>query len=399
MRVTFVLPGISLIGGVRVVFEYANRLQERGHEVNIVYPFMPYFMGDIYSVNKFKNKLVDIYLNTYRLFKNKKSCFSLKVPLIRVPTLGLKYIKYIENKIPDADIIIATSWETAYSVNKLSMNKGRKLYFIQHYEIWDLWSDEHCWELLEELSSTDFSLSMADISPKRKNLKLFKELVDNSYKLPLEKVTISTWLKQIIEIKLESEVKEVIPNAVDDIFYKEVIFDSNTHKIKILMPYRSSRWKGSKEGIEAFKMIKERCSNVEFIMYGPMKGKEIPSWINFYESISDEELRRLYNIADIFVYPSWVEGFGLPPMEAMACGCAVVTTNVGGIPDYSISGSTVITVPVKNPQKLSDSVIKLIENEYERKQIAEAGLKYVQRFTWNEATDKFEGILIDSLKK
>ena len=58
------------------------------------------------------------------------------------------------------------------------------------------------------------------------------------------------------------------------------------------------------------------------------------------KGISRIEIRNIYNSCDVFLSPSWAEGSQAPPMEAMACGCAVLATNVGGIPDYAIAGET-----------------------------------------------------------
>ena len=127
-------------------------------------------------------------------------------------------------------------------------------------------------------------------------------------------------------------------------------------------------------------------------MYGAKRGKDIPEWIKFHERVPDNELRELYSSSDIFALPSWVEGCQLPPMEAMACGCAVVATNVGGVPDYAINGETVLASPQKDPEALAQNIIKLLENEDERKRIAENGYDYIRQFTWDKATDELEKV-------
>lgn len=390
MRITFILPTKGLGGGVRVVFEYANRLQERGHKVNIVYPLIPLNIGPKFNLKSQWSQCIGTISNLKNGVHN--DWFNLKANLVRVPTIDSRYLKIHENIIPDADVVVATSWETAYSVNILSSKKGEKLYFIQHYEIWRLWNDNKCWDDAEKIVTNldNICLAMADIIPQNNDLKLVKNLVDNTYKMPLKKITISSWLNELIEKKMNEKVEATIINGVNfDIFHQESVKRSENN-IRILMPNRNTIWKGTEDGIKAFTIVKEKYPEAEFIMYGSKQKNALPNWIKTYENIPDNELRYLYNCSDIFVCPSWTEGCQLPPMEAMACGCAVVATNVGGVPDYSINEKTIISVPPKNPEKLADAIIRLIENESERKTIAKNGYDYIRRFTWEKATDEME---------
>lgn len=399
MKITFVLPGIGIGGGVRVVFEYANRLQDRGHEVNVVYPLLSLRIKPKFNLKSLAGHALGAALN----FKkgNKVDWFNLRAKLIRVPTLSPRYVKFVEKLIPDADIVVATSWETAYPVSKLNEKKGEKFYFVQHYEIWDVWNEEECWKEAEKIEGdpNKLCLAMSDAIPKNKNLRKIKNLVDNTYKIPLKKITISLWLKELIEKKFGEKVETLIVNGVNfDIFYKENK-EEDMDKIKVLMPYRPIIWKGTEDGLNAFRIVKEKYPDVEFIMYGAKRGKDIPEWIKFHERVPDNELRELYSSSDIFVLPSWVEGCQLPPMEAMACGCAVVATNVGGVPDYAINGETVLASPQKDPEALAQNIIKLLENEDERKRIAENGYTHVKQFTWDKATDQLEEIFKKYVQK
>lgn len=397
MKITFVLPGTgnSVAGGMRVVYEYANRLKERGHEVNVIYPLIPPITSDS-SLKSFRDQTVGALKNLKR--GNKISWFHLEARLIRAASISPKIVKLVERSVPDADVVVATSWETAYFVNKLKKSKGEKFYFIQHYEIWNMWYDEELWRKAESLEKdpNKLCLAMHDVVPADAKLRKIKSLVDATYKMPLTKITISSWLRDLLEVKFKEKVEGVIINGVNfETFYKQT---TNRREKKILMPYRPAKDKGTEDGIKAFIIVKEKHPNVKFVLYGVASKEQVPDWITKCGMVSDNELKELYNSSEIFVLPSWVEGFGLPPMEAMACGCAVVATNVGGIPDYAIAGETAMVSPPRNSEALAENIIELLENEEKLRKIAEAGHKHIQQFTWERATDQMEQIFLKNQK-
>lgn len=83
----------------------------------------------------------------------------------------------------------------------------------------------------------------------------------------------------------------------------------------------------------------------------------------------------------------------MPPMEAMACKFAGVTTNIGAVPDYTIPGKTALVSPTHCPESLAENIIELIENEKLRKQISENGYRHiVKNFTWSKAPDELEEV-------
>jgi len=392
MKVTFVVPSLDLGGGVRVVFEYANRLTERGHEVSIVYPLTPSSMKPGLSIASLIKRMGYTALKTIR--GNEVNWFDVKAKIVRIPTINPSSILNIEHLVPDADVIIATAWETAYFVNNLNNRKGKKFYFIQHYEIWDIWNDDRCWELAEKIESDPnrLCLAMHDIHPEDEYSQKVKDLVDATYVMPLHKITISSWLKELIEDKFGAKVDATIINGINtEIFYSNKT--KSKKNITVLMPYRPMIWKGTADGIKALETVKRKYPKTEIRLYGSEIDQNLSKWAVFYENPSDDDLRALYSSSDIFVLPSFVEGCQLPPMEAMACGCAVVATNVGGVPDYAIDGKTILASPPRRPELLVKNIMRLIENEDKRVSIARSGYEHIQQYTWERATDQFEEAL------
>jgi glycosyltransferase involved in cell wall biosynthesis len=98
--------------------------------------------------------------------------------------------------------------------------------------------------------------------------------------------------------------------------------------------------------------------------------------------VSEEDLRALYSSCRVAVYPSLYEGFGLPPLEAMACGAAVITSNIQTI--LETVGEAARTVSPTDVQGLAGAILELLENEAERSRLARAGMKRAAEFSWEK---------------
>jgi glycosyltransferase involved in cell wall biosynthesis len=93
--------------------------------------------------------------------------------------------------------------------------------------------------------------------------------------------------------------------------------------------------------------------------------------------VSDEDLRELYSSCTAFIYPSIYEGFGLPPLEAMACGAPVIASQVP-----SIKKSVARIVSATDSKDLARNVIELLQDEHARQSLSIRGLEYAQAFSW-----------------
>jgi glycosyltransferase involved in cell wall biosynthesis len=402
LKITFVLQemGVGAVGGIRVVYEYANRLSDKGHQVTIVYPLTPYVPR--LKGSSPKDQLRWLKGQTRWLIQNLKrrknvGWFGVKARIKVIPTNSPAFSGFSQRWIPDADVVLATAWETAYLVSKLGSKKGKKFYFIQHYEIWPVWNDDSSWQKAEAIESdpNKLCLAMHDVTPDNPKLKAFKDLVDASYKLPLNKIVISTWLKQLIEEKFGEPARGPIPNGVN---FQTFFLENTLHMgNRVLMPWRPAKWKGTQHGLNAYSQAHQQFPDVEFALHGVRAQNDLPDWIVKHGRVSDDELRHLYNQSDIYVIPSWVEGSQLPPMEAMACGCAVVATNVGGVTDYAVAGKTVLVSPPRKPEALAANLIELLGNKEKLKDMAKAGNEYIAQFTWEKATNSLEEILKSTL--
>lgn len=104
--------------------------------------------------------------------------------------------------------------------------------------------------------------------------------------------------------------------------------------------------------------------------------------IIFAGYVSDNDLLKLYNTADLYIRPSWYEGFGLPPLEAMACGCPVIVSNVASLPE--VVGDAGILVDPYNINEWADVIYDVLINDGLRQDMIKKGLTRAKMFSWQK---------------
>lgn len=114
-----------------------------------------------------------------------------------------------------------------------------------------------------------------------------------------------------------------------------------------------------------------------------MLKSRISSRIHLLGYVEDELIPNLYSAADIFIFPSLYEGFGLPPLEAMACAVPVVSSNISSIPE--VVDDAALLINPQNPLEISIGIKKILELPELRSQLIERGLRQAAQFTWDKA--------------
>ena len=111
---------------------------------------------------------------------------------------------------------------------------------------------------------------------------------------------------------------------------------------------------------------------------------------------TDQELAEIYSQCDVYVSPSWYEGFALTPLEAMACGVPVVSTRLG-VEDYASHEHNALITSPREPNQLANEIIRLLRDRDLREKLIENGLKTADALTWDKTTDRVEAAFKESL--
>jgi glycosyltransferase involved in cell wall biosynthesis len=110
----------------------------------------------------------------------------------------------------------------------------------------------------------------------------------------------------------------------------------------------------------------------------------------FLGYVAEEHLPALYCLADLLVFPSLYEGFGLPPLEAMACGTPVITSNSSSLPE--VVGEAGLMVPAQDPEALAETIAMVLADPGLREDLVRKGLSRASEFTWQAAGEKLLAI-------
>lgn len=353
MKINIILPSIGTSGGIDVINRYAKLLAAKEHDVKI---YKSFYQPNLYRYDsQLKNNIHRVYCAIKSLLSFKDNDNEL---ISYVPRVSDKYIR-------DADVTIATAWYTAYWINELSAEKGKKFYFIQGFEIWDN-----------------------------------KELGINSYNLPLNKIVISSWIEEQIKISTNQSGFPKLINGVDsDFFVEGKTINKNNNNVDCLMLNHNLSKKGIKYGLMAFEQAQKKCPNLKLTMFGMNDSSNLPDYVKYYQNPSHNLLRNLYKESDIFIFPSLEEGWGLTPVEAMASRCAVVASNTGFVKDIGVDGKNILISEPKDYIKMSDNIIKLVKDRELFTNISEAGYKTVEELNWSKCADKLENLLLNEVIK
>lgn len=354
MRITFILPGYPWgpVGGFRVVYQYANELVALGHDVAVVHArYIAGLGGTTWrgGVRRLLGRVRDAWLEPTIWWQ----------PID--PRVELHYVREpVPEAVPEGDVVFATAWQTARYVLDLPPSRGAKFYLVQDFAPW--------------LGSA--------------------EAIGETWRWPLTKVAISTWIRDAVVAAGGADVV-TIPNGIDrpSLALRSPIAGRPR---RVAMMYSGAPYKGVADGVEALVRAKRAVPQMEAVLFGsPRRPRWLPGWIRYERNLPDDALVDLYNGTAVFLCSSTAEGFALPPAEAMACGCAVATTDCGGNREYAEDGVTALISEPEEPGALAENLVRLLRDDTLRIRLAEAGQERIRGFAWSRSARRLEACLME----
>lgn len=344
MNIVFFRHSLLSRGGDKMIVVYANHLVESGHNVTI------------------KTNLVDTVFALDERIGIEPLRFSGKIG-----TILSALLEKTKSEIIIADIVAM--------VCMLSLrNRHKLLCFAQDY-------DESYYSFVVQ--------------------KLFIRLL---YYLALtffkvKTIAVSNPLAELLRNRFNADVS-VVENGIDtNVFYpapdKELVFSKEGRKA-VLLHSRKDYRKGFDIAVEVIKRLQSRMT-VPFEVWTvgvPVQGLFADCIHRDFGYVGESDLRRIMSSADIFLYPSRHEGLPLMPLEAMACGCAVVTTTA--VP-FAVRGENALVTQTEDVEALSSSLYTLSCDDNLNTRLVEAGKRLAEAHSLDEAVRNFEASLLSCM--
>jgi glycosyltransferase involved in cell wall biosynthesis len=202
----------------------------------------------------------------------------------------------------------------------------------------------------------------------------------------------------------------VIPNAYDDRFAVEpreedVVRVSERYQLAdefVLYAGNVKPHKNLERLIEAFDLVRKRgLDHLKLVLIGDEISKyaalrravhqhQLHKHVRFLGYLPEETLAVMYRLAGVFVFPSLYEGFGLPPLEAMASGTPVVTSNVSSLPE--VAGDAAVLVDPYDPAAIADGICRVLTDETLRRDLRRKGIARARQFSWEQSVRRIHEI-------
>lgn len=343
MRIAIVLPGAGVSGGIRSPVRFAAGLRERGHDVTIYYRR---------PVRSFRERLRNWYIATrHGGAVNWLATF---------PGRKVAYDELSGDLVGRHDLVIAVGPIAAAQVAKLPDACGIKVKHVHG-------------------SAQDRNIVLA------------------AWRHPWPKIVVANHLKRMVEADGRGKVVAVIPNGVDREEYFADGDESERRGVGTI--WHQAAVKGPEVILAVLARIREVHPQVPLLVFSHQpRPTGLPAGTQYVRYPSVEAARRLYSRCRVWLCASRSEGLGMPILEAMACGCAVVSTDCGGPADLIDDGENGYLVPVDAQDAIVDRIHRLLTEDALRRRIVAGATARLDRYGWPTVVAEFEKALQSILR-
>ena len=379
-----------------VALNLLNELKKRGHEITLYCDFRRYyFMKNIKEFEDFKildsHSLLNKFIGRI-LYHTRKLPYTAKTAFTILSRFYDKYFYIISlkgiKKIEEFDIYLSPFTPPSVDIQKAEIPKFRMLHDIipilekgmpkntkdWHYKVYNTISENEFYFANSECTRNDVLNYFSFIKPQ--NIKTTLLGVNENFKKVEGKIgyNIPEDKKYVFSLCTLGKRKNVIFAIRNFIKFIEI------NKINdLVLVLGGSNWKTFEAELD--RTLKQYDKS-KIILTGYVK---------------DEDLPALYSNALMFVYPSLYEGFGLPVLEAMKCGCPVITSNVSSLPE--VIGEAGIKINPENNDEMIQAYEKLYYDNFFRELCSERGMIRARTFTWAHCCDEILDFINEKLNQ
>jgi len=319
LHIVYVMTHVGICGGTKIILQHANLLSDLMQQVTLISHF------------------------------DKPNWFPISD---NVQYLQIPFSKELAEGIPPCDVIIATYWR------EISECVARKLAPVIYFEQ----GDYHLFDW-ENVSDRE------------------KKYIFSQFQLPDFLFTVSSGAALQIK-KLFGRDSKVIHNGIDhNIFYPSTEISAKNDSLHIMtIGSENSLFKGISGIKKALQILNAKGIPYEFIWVTPDTPQAAMGYI--YVNPPQFKIASLLRTSDIYICNSLFESFSLPVLEAMTCGCAVITSENSGVKEYATDRENCLMVKMNSPKDIADKIIELHRNPDLRKLLIEKGNETADSYDW-----------------
>jgi glycosyltransferase involved in cell wall biosynthesis len=337
MKITFILPGSSRSGGIKAPVQIANCLLRRGYDVRLVVNTksenVKETLRKLWIKMRFpgNNNWLDLFNGQVEKYSDvTRCCFG------------------------EDEIVILSGWWAAREFHRLKRRPAVTLHYIDGV-----------------VEST--------------------ELMKEAWGEDIPKIAVASYIEKIIKGLCGQNIMAVIPNGVDTSQYYPSVPDIQRDGVGTI--FGSLPLKDPVTILKVLELLRANCPQIPQRVFGICRRpRQIPRR-TYHRLPSIEMARQIYSRSLVWFVASRSEGFAIPVLEAMACGCAVVATDCGGPRDIIVNGENGFLAETANAKQIADKIKLLLDNPQLRRRFVIKSKDTVRAFSWDKSADKLEEVL------